>query len=70
MVGVSPDASGSPHRQIKLTFYRARLDAHFPFTAAEFAANAGHLKNPNQLKLLAAKMVSDTKSPGVGPDLV
>jgi prepilin-type N-terminal cleavage/methylation domain-containing protein len=32
--------------------------------------NAGHLKNPKHTKFLDAKMVSDTKSPGVGADLV
>jgi hypothetical protein len=32
--------------------------------------NKGHLKNPQQHKLLNATMVSDLTLPGVGPDLV
>jgi len=34
------------------------------------AVNANHQKNPQQTLFLNAKMVSDTNSPGVGPDLV
>jgi prepilin-type N-terminal cleavage/methylation domain-containing protein len=33
-------------------------------------ANTNHSKNPQQIKFLNAKMVSDTSLPGVGPDLV
>lgn len=32
--------------------------------------NKGHVKNPQHAGLLNAKMVSDTVTPGVGPDLV
>jgi prepilin-type N-terminal cleavage/methylation domain-containing protein len=32
--------------------------------------NQGHVKNPQRIKYLNAKLVSDTVLPGVGPDLV
>jgi prepilin-type N-terminal cleavage/methylation domain-containing protein len=32
--------------------------------------NAGHVKNPQQVKFLNANMVSDPTLPGVGPDLI
>jgi type II secretory pathway pseudopilin PulG len=34
------------------------------------SANANHQKNPQQTVFLNAKVVADTNSPGVGPDLV
>jgi type II secretory pathway pseudopilin PulG len=40
------------------------------FPAGGPTVNVNHLKNPRRLTPLPAKMVSDTNSPGVGPDLV
>jgi hypothetical protein len=41
----------------------------FPGTGLP-TCNAGHVKNSQQTKFLNAQMVSDTNTPGIGPDLV
>lgn len=43
---------------------------NFVSNPSQFTANTNHIKNPQQTKFLTANMVSDTATPGVGPDLV
>jgi prepilin-type N-terminal cleavage/methylation domain-containing protein len=40
------------------------------YPAGGATVNLNHVKNPQRLSPLTAQMVSDTNSPGVGPDLV
>jgi hypothetical protein len=43
---------------------------NYPGNPTQFTVNTNHQKNPQQTKFLNAKMVSDVKLGGVGPDLV
>jgi len=43
---------------------------HYPLGTPPNTVNLGHVKNTQQIKFLNATMVSDTNTPGVGPDLV
>jgi prepilin-type N-terminal cleavage/methylation domain-containing protein len=40
----------------------------WPIPPGGFTINRGHAKNPQRNKFLNASMISDTNSPGVGPD--
>ena len=43
---------------------------NFPNNLSQPTVNTNHVKNPQQTKFLNAAIAPDTKSPGIGPDLV